>query len=251
MSEHSGRVMKTAVVTGAARGIGRAVAERLLSDGYAVLLFDIDRETGMKTASELKPSQRSTFYHVDVGDEESVGAVFEQLQRHGYDHIDAVVNNAGIAHPYSNPVQELDIAQWNRILAVNLTSVILTAKYAYPLFRDGNGAVVNISSTRFLQSEKNTFAYTASKGGMVSLTHSLAVSLGPGIRVNCISPGWIHTHGEPLRDEDHAQHPVGRVGKPQDIASLVSWLLSEEAGFVTGQNFIVDGGMTRKMIYVE
>jgi len=125
------------------------------------------------------------------------------------------------------------------------------AKHSYPLFRGSKGAIVNISSTRFLQSEKNTFAYSASKGGVVSLTHSLAVSLGPLIRVNCISPGWIDTKGEPLRPEDHAQHPAGRVGRPQDIASLASYLLSEEAGFITGQNFIVDGGMTRKMIYAE
>ncbi|MBP8649440.1 MAG: SDR family oxidoreductase [Desulfomonilia bacterium] len=251
MNGHPGDEKKAAVVSGGARGIGRAIACRLLEDGYSVLIFDIDRKTGMKTVSELQSEGDAAFCHVDVGDEESVKAAFEQLPGRGYSHIDFVVNNAGISDPHGDPIGKIDIAMWNRILAVNLTSVVLTAKHAYPLFRRGRGAIVNISSTRFLQSEKNTFAYTASKGGMVSLTHALAVSLGPNIRANCISPGWIHTHDEPLSSEDHAQHPAGRVGEPRDIASLVSWLLSDESRFVTGQNFIVDGGMTRKMIYVE
>jgi NAD(P)-dependent dehydrogenase (short-subunit alcohol dehydrogenase family) len=100
-----------------------------------------------------------------------------------------------------------------------------------------------------MQSEPDTEAYSASKGGLVALTHALANSLGPEIRVNCVSPGWI-AH-EPVRKNDHAQHPVGRVGRDEDIAALVAYLLSDAAGFVTGQNFVVDGGMTKKMIYVE
>jgi NAD(P)-dependent dehydrogenase (short-subunit alcohol dehydrogenase family) len=107
---------------------------------------------------------------------------------------------------------------------------------------------VNIASTRALQSEPDTEAYAASKGGLVALTHALAMSLGPEVRVNCVSPGWI-AH-EPVGKKDHAQHPAGRVGRPEDIAELVDYLLSDAAGFVTAQNFVVDGGMTRKMIYV-
>jgi NAD(P)-dependent dehydrogenase (short-subunit alcohol dehydrogenase family) len=108
---------------------------------------------------------------------------------------------------------------------------------------------VNIASTRALQSEPDTEAYAASKGGLVALTHALAMSLGPRVRVNCVSPGWIaHTS---VRRKDHAQHPVGRVGNDQDVAELVAYLISDAAGFVTGQNFVIDGGMTKKMIYQE
>jgi NAD(P)-dependent dehydrogenase (short-subunit alcohol dehydrogenase family) len=165
--------------------------------------------------------------------------------------IDAVVNNAGIADPAAGPVQDLDLKRWRRVLDVNLTSVVLMAKHGLPLFRNGKGIMVNIASTRFLQSEKDTFAYSASKGAVVSLTHSLAVSLGPDVRVNCISPGWIDTGRYSLSPLDHAQHPCGRVGRPEDVASLVSFLISKDSGFVTGQNFIVDGGMTKKMIYAD
>ena len=152
----------------------------------------------------------------------------------------------------------LELGDWNRVIATNLTGVFLCSKHAVPLLRPGKGAIVNIASTRALQSEPHTEAYSASKGGVVALTHALAVSLGPDIRVNCISPGWIavdawqksaNRRPPTMRPEDHAQHPVGRVGSPEDIAALVAWLISPQAGFVTGQNFVVDGGMTRKMIY--
>lgn len=239
-----------AIVSGGARGIGRAIARRLLEDGYSVVIFDIDRDEGVKTASELGATGKVDFIDVDVGSEESVCRAFQKVHA-DFRLIDAVVNNAGISEGFGSPIEYLDIAQWNRVLAVNLTSMALMAKYSYPLFRNARGGMVNISSTRFLQSENNTFAYSASKGGVVSLTHSLAVSLGPSIRVNCISPGWIDTKGEPLRPEDHSRHPSGRVGRPEDIASLVSYLLSDDAEFITGQNFIVDGGMTKKMIYAE
>jgi NAD(P)-dependent dehydrogenase (short-subunit alcohol dehydrogenase family) len=110
--------------------------------------------------------------------------------------------------------------------------------------------MVTVASTRALMSEPDIEAYAASKGGLVALTHALAVSLGPEVRVNCISPGWIDTRGEDLRPEDHAQHPAGRVGRPEDVAELVAYLLGDRSGFVTGANIVIDGGITRKMIHV-
>jgi NAD(P)-dependent dehydrogenase (short-subunit alcohol dehydrogenase family) len=144
---------------------------------------------------------------------------------------------------------------------VNLTGAFLCARHAAPLLRWRRGAIVNVASTRARQSEPRTEAYSASKGGLVALTHALAVSLGPDIRVNAISPGWIDVSrwGSPadarapetLSAEDHAQHPAGRVGTPEDVAALALWLAGRQAGFVTGQEFTVDGGMTRRMIYQD
>jgi hypothetical protein len=144
----------------------------------------------------------------------------------------------------------LSLADWQRVLATNLTSAFLLVRATEDLLRASRGAVVTIASTRARMSEPDTESYSASKGGLVALTHALAVSLGPEVRVNCVSPGWIDTRGEALRPEDHAQHPAGRVGRPEDVAALVAWLVGPESGFVTGAEFVIDGGMTRKMIYV-
>ncbi len=136
------------------------------------------------------------------------------------------------------------------MLATNLTATFLLAKAAAEGLAQARGAMVTIASTRAHMSEPGTLAYSASKGGLVALTHALAITLAPNVRVNCISPGWIDTgkHG-PLRPGDHAQHPAGRVGRPEDVAAAVAYLLAPEASFITGAELIVDGGMTRKMIY--
>ena len=177
-----------------------------------------------------------------------------------FQHLDALINNAALADPVSGPVEELSLAAWNRRLGTNLTGAFLGAKPAVPALRRSHGAIVNIASTRALQSEPHTEAYAASKGGLVALTHALAVSLGPAVRVNCISPGWIAVSDWQRSDRrrppelsaaDHAQHPAGRVGRPEDVAEMVAYLIGPRAGCVTGQNFVIDGGMTRKMIYVE
>jgi len=149
--------------------------------------------------------------------------------------------------------------EWNRVIGTNLTGAFLCAKHTAPFLKNSNGSIVNISSTRAFQSEPNTEAYSASKGGILALTHALAMSLAPEIRVNCISPGWIDVSGIKkktkanqieLSEVDHQQHPAGRVGKPADITNMVLFLLNPENDFITGQNFIIDGGMTKKMIYV-
>jgi len=132
---------------------------------------------------------------------------------------------------------------------VNLTGPFLMAKHCAPHLRAAGGAIVNIASTRALQSEPQNESYSASKAGLIGLTHAMAMTLGPAVRVNCICPGWI-AH-QPVTQKDHAQHPAGRVGRDSDIAEMVAYLLSDAAGFITGANFVIDGGMTRKMIYEE
>lgn len=248
----------TALVTGGAQGIGRAVAERFLADGLNVVLADCDKEACRETEAELISKGSVQAELCDVSSEKDVqNAVSRTLARFG--RIDVLVCNAGISGFFGVPVTELTLEQWHSVISVNLTGCFLFAKHSAPHLEKTNGCIINISSTRAVQSEPDTEAYSASKGGIVALTHALAVSLGPRIRVNCISPGWIETAAwkkkkkrtEPgLTREDHAQHPAGRVGVPQDVASMASWLASAEAGFVTGQNFMVDGGMTRKMIYI-
>jgi NAD(P)-dependent dehydrogenase (short-subunit alcohol dehydrogenase family) len=246
-----------ALVTGGGQGIGRGIALHLAANGCTVVIFDLDAEAAIETADEA--NGRIVPLVGDVSDETAVADLVAQIDR-DFGRLDGLVNNAGIAGPFTGPPEELRLADWNRVLAVNLTGPFLLAKHAAPVLRRSGGAIVNIASTRALQSEAHTEAYSASKGGLVALTHALAVSLGPEVRVNCLSPGWIAVEAwqkqanrrEPvLRPEDHGQHPAGRVGRPEDMAALTAFLLSDEAGFITGQNFVVDGGMTRKMIYLD
>ena len=163
--------------------------------------------------------------------------------------LDALICNAGFG--INKKLAALTLEEWNSVLATNLTSIFLLARAAEPLLRASKGSIVMIASTRAHMSEPDTAAYSASKGGVVALTHSLAVSLGPEVRVNCVSPGWINSRDAAISKADHAQHPAGRVGAPADIAAMVAFLVGPEAGFITGAEFVVDGGMTRKMIYLD
>lgn len=249
-----------AVVTGGGQGIGKGICQKLVADGYRVIVADADGEAAEETARELSEEGQARGVVADVSQEDSVIRLFDLVTKH-WGRLDALVNNAGISSPESGPIEELTLEHWNKVIGTNLTGMFLCAKYGTPLMRLHRGAaIVNIASTRALQSEPHTEAYAASKGGIVALTHALAISLGPDIRVNCISPGWIvvddwkkssQSHAPELRPADHAQHPVGRAGKPPDIAELAAFLLSAKAGFITGQNFVVDGGMTKKMVYME
>jgi NAD(P)-dependent dehydrogenase (short-subunit alcohol dehydrogenase family) len=237
-----------ALVTGGANGIGRAIARHLVTTDWRVGIVDL---AGSGLRRIFPPRARNVvLVEGDVREQETaartVGVVVERFGR-----LDGLVSNAGIM--IRKPLRQLTLAEWHRVIDTNLTGAFLFARAAEKQLRKARGAMVTIASTRALMSEPNTESYSASKGGLVALTHALAVSLGPHVRVNCASPGWIETKNyAALRRKDHAQHPVGRVGKPTDIAEIVAWLLDgERSGFVTGANFVVDGGMTRKMIYEE
>ncbi len=234
---------RVVIVTGAGHGIGSATAQRFAADGWRVIAADKDKAAADRVAAHIHGHSAA----VDV----SIAADIELLittSLHNHGRLDAVVSNAGISRFGS--LKDTTLGEWNLVLATNLTAAFLLAKYAEDALRQAQGAMVLIASTRAHMSEPNTHAYSASKGGLLALTHSLAVSLGPDVRVNCISPGWIDTEGKPLSEADHAQHPGGRVGRADDVAAGIAWLVSEQAGFITGAELVIDGGMTRKMIYL-
>lgn len=245
---------KTAIVTGGGRGIGLCVAQTFLRAGANVVIADHDGSLQTKAEAFLNAPDKLLFCVTDVASEASVQEMVDAAVKR-FARMDCLVNNA--ATSCNQPIDSLTYDQWQTVLGVNLSGAFLCAKYCKPYLQQNNGAIVNIASTRAIMSEPNTLlAYSTSKGGLVAMTHALANSLGPAIRVNCISPGWIVTdayqHGRTetkLSDQDHTQHPAGRVGKPEDIAEMVLYLCSGKAGFITGQNFVIDGGMTKKMRY--
>lgn len=247
------------VVTGAGAGIGRAIVMHFLGRGWRVAGLDKDGEALDELRLAL-PHENALLVEADVGREAAVKTGFAQIGKWlGDAPLAALVNNAGLADPYSGPLEKLTLADWQAWIDASLTAAFLCSRAAVPLLvREQGAAIVNISSTRALMSEPETFAYAAAKGGLDALTHAMAVSLGPDIRVNSVRPGWIETgpwqkaadRTEPShRAKDKDEHPAGRVGRPEDIAEAVEYLI--HAGFVTGQTLTVDGGMTRKMIYAD
>ena len=236
-----------ALITGGAKGIGRAIARHLLASGWHVAIIDL-ANSGLRRV--LARDRDILAIEGDVREEHTASdAVAATIHR--FHHLDAVVSNAGIM--VRKPLRRLTLAEWHRVLETNLTATFLLARAAEKPLRKARGAIVTIASTRASMSEPNTESYSASKGGLLALTHALAMSLAPEVRVNCVSPGWIETRDySGLRRKDHKQHPARRVGRPEDVAEIVSWLLDgKRSGFVTGANFVIDGGMTRKMIYEE
>ncbi|MCX7710913.1 MAG: SDR family oxidoreductase [Clostridia bacterium] len=251
---------KTVIVTGGGQGIGRAVSRAFASEGANVVIADVDPEAGLENQEYIRSNNGEAFFvETDVSSEDSIKNLVQATLKR-YKTIDILINNAGISK-FGN-MFESDSALWDKVIAVNLRGPYLCAKYASEtMAKNNNGCIVNIASTRAFMSEPDTEAYSASKGGIIALTHSLAVSLGKyKIRVNSISPGWIEISewqksgkAAPavLSEMDHLQHPAGRVGSPLDIAKACLFLCSDEAGFITGTNLTVDGGMTIKMIYHE
>lgn len=220
---------KIAVITGGASGIGKCIAEEFEKCGVKVCVID------------KKPGNH---YVGDIADK-AVLEAFAQQVIDKYGHIDYLVNNA---LPVMKGIDECSYEEFNYALAVGVTAPFYLTKLFMPYMAEG-AAVINISSSRDRMSQPQTESYTAAKGGIAALTHGLAVSLAGKARVNSISPGWIDTDYTEYNGPDATQQPAGRVGNPMDIANMVLFLCSEKAGFITGENICIDGGMTRQMVY--
>ena len=220
---------KVAVVTGGAKGIGKAIAEEFRKAGAHVCVID------------LLPND---YYVGDLADQ----TVLEDFARkviEDYGHVDYLINNA---LPLMKGLDQCSYEEFNYALRVGVTAPFYLSKLFAPHFAPG-ASIVNISSSRDRMSQPQTESYTAAKGGISALTHALAVSLAGKVRVNAIAPGWIDTDYTVYEGPDATQQPAGRVGNPMDIANMVLFLCSDKAGFITGENICIDGGMPRQMIY--
>lgn len=241
---------KIVIVSGAGSGIGRAISQLYGSMGAIVIIAEKDRNLGKQTEEIIvKNSGQACFYHIDVSKAEDIYHLIDEVEKR-FNKIDILVNNAGIAK-WKSPY-DLEIEEWDDILNTNLRSVFLCSReVAKVMRRNKGGSIVNIASTRAFMSEPNSEAYAASKGGIIALTHAMATSLSVDrIRVNAISPGWIETGDyKELRPVDHNQHLSKRVGRPADVARACIYLTKEDNDFINGTNLIIDGGMTKKMIY--
>lgn len=222
-------VNKVAVITGGAKGICKCIAEDFQKQGAAVCV--IDKADGDHYVGDIV--DRETLERFAAG----------VIEQHG--HIDFLINNA---LPLMKGIDTCSFDEFQYALAVGVTAPFYLTKLFAPHFRNG-GAIINISSSRDRMSQPQTESYTAAKGGIAALTHALAISLAGKVRVNSISPGWIDMTGTAYTGADAVQQPCGRVSKPIDIANMVLFLCSEKAGFITGENICIDGGMTKQMIY--
>jgi NAD(P)-dependent dehydrogenase (short-subunit alcohol dehydrogenase family) len=238
------------LITGAAQGIGKQIAVDFAKAGWVPSLIDSNHSELEKTLAEVQEIQpESLGIQCDVKNPSAIiKAVSETHDKLG--GINCLVNNAGISK-WKSPY-ELSVEDWEEVIHTNLRSVFLFSREAAKIMsQSGGGKIINMASTRAFMSEPDSEAYAATKGGIVALTHALAASLAKDkITVNSISPGWIHTGDySKLRDIDHEQHLSKRVGKPSDISKACLFLAQPENDFITGENIVIDGGMTRKMIY--
>ena len=220
---------KVAVVTGGAGGIGKTIAEEFRRAGAQVCVIDL-LENGYYTGDLADPKVLEDFARKVIGD---------------FGHVDYLINNA---LPLMKGLDTCTYEEFNYALRVGVSAPFYLTKLFTPYFAPG-AAIVNISSSRDRMSQPQTESYAAAKGGITALTHGLAVSLAGKVRVNSVSPGWIDTDFTVYEGPDAQQHPAGRVGNPLDIANMVLYLCSDKAGFITGENICIDGGMTRQMIY--
>ncbi|WFD09419.1 SDR family oxidoreductase [Tepidibacter hydrothermalis] len=243
---------KVVLITGSANGIGKIIAKEYCKKGATVILADIDQKNGIILEKEYKNlGFDAYFYKIDLSKSQEIIDMFKFIIDK-YKKIHIIINNAGISKFKS--LYELTIDEWDNIINVNLRSAFITSQEFAKYNKNTHyGRIVNIASTRHIMSEPNSEAYAASKGGIVSLTHALAISLSQeNITVNCISPGWIQNNNySELTNKDHKQHPSSRVGKPEDIARTCLFLTDEKNDFINGENIIIDGGMTKKMIYID
>lgn len=248
---------RVALVTGGAEGIGACTVQKLAESGYYVFFCDISDDRGTARQKYFADSGLHTeFVTCDISDPDAVRGMAGMIRKKS-GSLDLIVNNAGIADPAMKfPSDNTD--SWRSVIDTNLSGSFYTANFLSDLMPEGS-AIVMMSSTRALQSEPDTLAYSASKGGILALTHSLAVTLSSRrIRVNAILPGWIDTSAwklPPVKSSldrlDHEQHPSGRAGRPEDVANLVLFLASGQGEWINGQSIVLDGGMTRRMIYLD
>lgn len=229
---------RVCIITGGSGGIGKDICEKFLSNGAKVINLDI-------VHPKSNPDINYEYIPCDLKDDVEINKVILQIIEK-YKKVDFLINNAC----YSNRGihSNCDAKAFNEVLKVGVTAPYLLT-LGFLNFFSKDGSIVNIASTRGMMSQPDTESYSAAKGGIIALTHALSISLAGKIRVNAISPGWIDTTSSQLEQEDHLQHPVGRVGVPNDISQMVMFLCSESAGFITGQNYVIDGGMSKNMIY--
>ena len=220
---------KVVVITGGAGGIGKCIAEEFEKAGAKVCIIDI---------------AENPYFVGDIGDEATLRSFVDKVITE-YGRVDYLINNAP---PLFKGIEECTYEEFNYALRVGVSAAFLLTKLFVPYFAKG-ASIINISSSRDRMSQPQSESYAAAKGGISALTHALAVSLGGKVRVNSISPGWIDTAFTVYEGPDATQQPAGRVGNPMDIANMVLFLCSDKAGFITGENICIDGGMTRQMIY--
>lgn len=220
---------KVVVLTGGANGIGKAIASEFIKQGAHVCIID---------------KEDNGYFIGDISEEATLRS-FANKVISDHEKVDILINNACIS---KGGLFSCSYEDFNYVLSTGLTAPFYLSKLFMEYFSE-NASIINISSTRDRMSQENTESYTAAKGGISALTHAMAISLSGRVRVNSISPGWIDTTDSDFSDKDHLQHPVGRIGRPEDIVNMILFLCSDKASFITGENFTVDGGMSRLMIY--